>query len=152
MYCASCGQPVRNGSVSREYEKQTKAPFYLYSGMILVGLLIAGGIALSAFGAYKRDHYIDHPQVGDVYLIKRDLPAPAAWYFLRIANIHGDTAFLYHSNLEYNAYVYRFSSDDYFVSGEESAYSITQIKAMFQKGIIANVFRNYEDSGFGRLK
>jgi hypothetical protein len=114
--------------------------------------LIAAGIVLSAFGAHQRDQYIDHPQVGDVYLVKRDLPAPAAWYFQRIAKIHGDTAVVYHSNLEYNTYVYRFNSDDYFVSGEESDYSTALLKAMFQKGIIANIFRDYEDTGFGRIK
>src|SRR5450755_901779 len=54
MCCASCGQVVRIDSVSREYEKRTKTPFYLYSGMILVGLLIAAGFALSAYGAHQR--------------------------------------------------------------------------------------------------
>ena len=75
-----------------------------------------------------------------------------AWYFLRIAKMHGDTAVVYHSNLEYNAYVYRFNNDDYFVSGEESEYPTALLKSMFQKGIIANVFRDYDDTGFGRVK
>jgi len=152
IYCASCGQVVRIDSLSREYEKRTKTPFYLYSGTILVGFLIVAGIVLSAFGAYQRDKYINNPQVGDVYLVKRDLPAPTAWYFLRITKIHGDTAVVYHSNLEYNAYVYRFNSDDYFVSGEDSDYPTALLKTMFQKGIIANIFRDYEDTGFGRIK
>jgi len=120
--------------------------------MILVGLLIATGFALSAYGAHQRDRYIDHPQVGDVYLVKRDLPAPTTWYFLRIAKIRGDTAVVYHSNLEYNAYVYSFNSDNYFVSGEESDYPLTLLKTMFQKEIIENIFRDYEDTGFGRIK
>ena len=152
MYCASCGQPVRIDSVSREYEKRTKTPFYLYSGMILVGLLIAAGFVLNASGAHQRDQYIDHPQVGDVYLVKRDLPLQSTWYFLRIVKIHGDTAVTNHSNLEYNTYVYKFNSDDYFVSGEESEYPTALLKTMFQKGVIVNIFRDYEDTGFGRVK
>ena len=57
-----------------------------------------------------------------------------------------------YTNLEYNAYVDRFNSDDYFVSGEVTDYPTALLKTMFQKGIIANVFRDYEDSGFGRIK
>ncbi len=152
MYCASCGEVVRIDSLSREYEKRTKAPLYLYSGTILIGLLIAAGIFLSAFGARQRDIYIDHPQVGDVYVIKRDSPAPTAWYFLRIAKMRGDTAIVYHSNLEYNAYVYQFNDDDYFVSSEESEYSTAQLRSMFQRGIIANVFRDNDNTGFSRIK
>src|SRR5882757_5515391 len=53
IYCASCGQVVRIDSLSREYEKRTKTPFYLYCGTILVGFLIVAGIVLSAFGAYQ---------------------------------------------------------------------------------------------------
>lgn len=152
MYCASCLQPVRIDSVGREYENRTKTPFYLYSGMILVGLLVASGFVVSAFGAHQRDQYIDHPQVNDVYLVKRDLPQQSTWYFLRIVKIHGDTAVTYHSNLEYNAYVYKFNSDDYFVSGEESEYPTALLKTMFQKGIIVGIFRDYDDTGFARIK
>ena len=72
--------------------------------------------------------------------------------FLRISKIHGDTAVVYHNNLEYNAYVYKFNNDDYFVSSEESDYPIDLLKTMFQKEIIANIFRDYEDTGFGRIK
>lgn len=152
MYCASCGQPVRIDSVGLEYEKRTKVPFYLYAGTIFIGLLLATGIILSVFGSYQRDQYIDHPQIGDVYLVKRDLPAPAIWYFMRIARIHGDTAVVYHNNLEYNAYTYRLNSDDYFVSGKEIEYSTELLKTMFQKGIIVNVFRDYDSAGFNRIK
>ena len=152
IYCASCGQGMRSDSLSREYEKRTKTPFYFYSGTIVIGLVIAGLIVGSAFGSLKRGTYIDHPQVGDVYLIKRDLPAPAAWYFLRVVKIHGDTAVVCHSNLEYNSYVDRFNSDDYFVSSEESEYPTALLKTMFQKGIIADVFRDYDNTGFGRIK
>ena len=152
IYCASCGQPVRIGSVSQEYEKRTKTPFYLYSGTILVGLFVVAGFALSAFSAYQRHQYIDHPQVGDVYIVKRELPASTTWYFLRIAKIHGDTAATYHSNLEYNDFVSDFNGDDYFVSGEESDYPTALLKTMYQKGIIVTIFRDYEDTGFGRIK
>jgi hypothetical protein len=67
--CASCGKGIRFHSLSREYEKRTRTPFYLYAGTILVGLLIAAGFVLSAIGAHERDGYIKSPQVGDVYLV-----------------------------------------------------------------------------------
>jgi hypothetical protein len=152
MYCSSCGQPVRIDSVSREYEKRTKTPLYLYSGTILVGLLIAAGFLLSAFGAHEREQYIDHPQVGDVYVVKKELPQHSTWYFLRIVKMYGDTAITYHSNLEYNAYVYKMNNDDYFVSGEESEYPTALLKTMFEKGFIVGIFRDYDDTGFGRVK
>jgi hypothetical protein len=152
MYCATCGQPVRIDSLSRQYEKQTRAPFYLYSGTILVGLLIAAGFILSAFSEHQRTGYIDHPKVGDVYFVKKDLPASTAWYFLRIAEIKGDTAFVYHSSLQYNIAVYNFNNDDYFVSGEELGYPTTILKTMYQKGIISSVFRDYDGTGFNRIK
>ncbi len=152
MYCATCGQPVRIDSLSRQYEKKTRAPFYLYSGIILIGLLVAAGVAVSAFGAYQRTGYIDHPKVGDVYLVKRDLPAPTTWYFLRIAQMKGDTAVVYHSNLGYDAAVYSFNNDDYFVSGEESEFTTGLLKGMYQKGVITTIFRDYNGTGFNRIK
>ena len=152
MYCASCGQPVRIDSLSRQYEKKTRAPFYLYSGIILIGLLVAAGLAVSAFGSYQRTGYIDHPQVGDVYLVKRDEPAPTAWYFLRIAEMKGDTALVYHSSLQYNAAVYAFNTEDYFVSDEEVGYTTAQLKTMYEKGTISSVFRDYNGTGFNRIK
>ena len=152
MYCASCGQGVRIDSLSREYEQKTRAPYYLYSGTILVCLLIAAGIVLSMVGAHQRDGYIKYPQVGDVYLVKRDLPAPAAWYFLRIAQLRADTAVVYHSHLEYSTSVYQFNAEDYFVSDEESKYSVADLKAMYQKGIIATIFRDDDNTAFSRVK
>ena len=152
MYCASCGHGVRLDSLSREYEKKTRAPFYLYSGTILIGLLIAAGIVVSMVGAHQRDGYIKNPHVGDVYLVKRDSPPPTAWYFLRIAQMRGDTAVVYHSHLEYSASVYQFNVDDYFVSGEESEYPTADLKGLYQKGTIVTIFRDEDNTGFSRIK
>lgn len=113
---------------------------------------VAAGFALSAYGTHQRSQYIDHPQVGDVYLVKRALPEQTTWYFLRIAGIKGDTAVTFRSHLEYSDYVYKFNNEDYFVSGEESRYPMTLLKEMFQKGVIVTIFRDYDDTGFARVK
>jgi hypothetical protein len=42
-WCNKCTQPFRNDSMNREYEKKTKAPFYLYSFTIIVALLVIVG-------------------------------------------------------------------------------------------------------------
>ncbi len=152
MYCASCGQPTRIGSVSREYENRTKTPFYLYAGMILLGLLVAAGFVVSAYGSHQRDQYIAHPQAGDVYLVKNESPGQTTYYFLRIAGLRSDTAITYHSHLEYNAAVYRFNRDDYFVEGEESTYPTALLKTMYQKGVIVTIFRDEDNTGFSRIK
>ena len=46
-HCSSCGQPFRNDTMNREYEKKTRTPFYLYTLTILIGLLIAAGFAVN---------------------------------------------------------------------------------------------------------
>ena len=42
-YCNKCTQPFRNDSMNREYEAKTKAPFYLYTFIIIVALLFVVG-------------------------------------------------------------------------------------------------------------
>ena len=47
IFCNSCGDRIRSNSLSKEYESKTKVPFYLYSGAIVVGLVLFYALAIN---------------------------------------------------------------------------------------------------------
>ena len=54
------------GSVQTHHPKNMKsksrAPFYLYSGLLLVGLVVLSLLAAMGWGTYKRSRYISAPK------------------------------------------------------------------------------------------
>jgi hypothetical protein len=61
IYCNSCGSRIRSNSLSKEYESKTKVPFYLYSGVILVGLVLLLALAANLLGMLERSRHISNP-------------------------------------------------------------------------------------------
>ena len=153
LTCNSCGQPMRIDSLQAAYEKSAKSPFYLYSGLILVALLVIWLVNINGNTQKQKELYVANPQAGDVYLVRDDKSKQVSYYFLKIADIWGDSVIVYHGNLEYNGFVSRLHEDDYFVQDEQLIYTKKELKQMLEKGGINAVERGYgNDEGFNRVK
>lgn len=154
IQCNSCGKLIRWDSLAKEYESKTRLPFYLYTGIILIGVAILGGFGISLWGSHERAGYITQPQPGDVYLVKDHQPASDSYYFLRVMRVNGDSVIACHNNLIYNDYTPVFSPEDYFVADQEVAYTKALVKEMYDKDFIVTVQRDYslQQTGFDRLE
>lgn len=151
--CNNCGEPFRVDSVQKDYENNTRLPVYLYSGLIMVVALILLLVNENIKTQKEKARIVEDPRVGDVYTIRKDENNSTSYYFLRAAQIKGDTVYAYHSNLIYNGYITQLNDEDFFVKAEELIFTKKELKEMLDKGEINDVERNYEaDAGFDRIK
>ncbi len=102
--CLNCDKEYKSkkltGSLKLAYEnlkRQTPVPKYLYSGLILVLVLIPVMIYMSMNGRAEKHQLISTPQLNDVYKVQ----LPNRKYALyKVAEIKGDTVFVRKSNKE----------------------------------------------------
>ncbi len=105
------------------------------------------------WGQHERSSYISNPKVGDVYVIKNDSAIMNGYNFVKVKRIAGDSVIAFPNHLLYLTGTSAFSSEDYFDADQEAGYSKTQLRQLFDKGTIENVFRDYgEATGFNRMK
>ena len=153
IHCNSCGQPFRSDSLNKEYELKTRVPFYLSTGTILVALLILAGASISLIAQYQRSSFVANPKVGDVYRIREDSGRANTYFFVRIANINGDSVFAFDNTMRYLEPASNFDPADYFSEQEQILFTKSQLKEMLKNGTISEVERDYgQDNGFNRIK
>jgi hypothetical protein len=153
ILCNACGEPFRSDSLQKEYASVTKAPFYLYSGIVLGVCFIAAIIIVTNNADKEKVQMVAHPQVGDVYLLKNGSGEAASYYFIRVARMNGDSIIAYHSNLQYNQSRVQFSQDEHFVADDEMVLTRPQLKEMLQNGMVDAGSRGYGDGeGFNRIR
>jgi hypothetical protein len=153
LKCNSCGQQLRMDSLQGEYEKKTRNPFYLYSGLILIGGLILLIVNESISKQKEKKQFVQEPQAGDVYFMREEIDNKPSYYFLRIASVEGDSVIVYHGNLMYNGYLSKPQKEDYFVKDDKLIYAKSELVKMLEKDEINSVERNYRnEDGFDRIK
>jgi len=119
----------------------------LLAGLIIV--LIIGNLDTQK----EKAAFVANPKIGDVYLIRKDENGSTNYFFLRLANIRGDTVIAYHNNLEYHSFVTKLNDDDFFVKDEQLFFTKRELKQMLDKMEINSVERNYgNDEGFNRIR
>jgi hypothetical protein len=151
--CNQCQAPVLIESLKKEYAKTARAPVYLYSLFILIGLLVTWVIYAEQRDKNNTALLVADPKAGDVYIIKREQSGVTLWSFLKAASVQGDTVLVYQNHLEYTGYVSTFNSEDYFIKSEQLYYTKKELKQMLEKDVIHEVKRDYGDSeGFNRFK
>ncbi|WP_394341592.1 hypothetical protein [Paraflavitalea soli] len=141
MYCYHCSSFIRFDSLQHEYEKKTRIPFWLYSGLLLVGCLIVTIVVAANIDAKEERIFVQHPQAGDVYTIRDDKGGKLRYFFLKVNSIQGDSVFTLHSNLEYSRYISKPQSKDFFVEDEELVFTKAELLQMLDKGEISSVKR-----------
>jgi len=153
MRCNNCGEPMRFEPLQKHYEGLTKTPIYLYAVPLLVAALIIF-LIISNFRTQKeKAAFVAHPEVDDVYRIRKDDNSSTTYFFLRLVRINDDTVIAYHNNLEYHGFVTKLNNDDFFVKDEELFFTKSELKQMLDNGEINAVERNYENAkGFNRIR
>ena len=151
--CANCGDDTRSENILRKYEKRAKTPFYLFSALILAAGIGVYWIYWNNNNQKNRAEYVANPKVGDVFTISESRNDGTAYYFLRLAEIKGDTVMAIHSSLEYNYFVNYMVWDDHFVKEDTSLYVRKHLKEMLENGEIYMVRRDYgKGSGFNEIR
>ncbi len=150
--CGNCGQPYKDPSLEEdyymeleeEYEKRTKNPIYLYSGLILIFLLTLFMVSSNLRTQQQKAEYIARPQTGDTYLIKVRRDDHKVYYFLHVTRIIGDSVFTQRSHQEYRRFTSKMKEADYFEPGRELLYTKAMLKKMLVEHQITSVDRDAE--------
>jgi len=151
--CANCGDDTKSENLIKKYEKRARTPVYLFSALILAALIGAYWIYWNSDNQKNNAQYVANPMVGDVYTVREHRTGGTTWYFLRLAEIKGDTLMAIHSSLEYNNFVNATEGDDYFVKNDTSLHTRKELTNMLEDGEIYRVRRNYgKGSGFNQIK
>lgn len=153
IICNNCSQPIRIDSLQKHYEEITKIPFFLYTGLILIGGFIASMFGLSAFVSYQQSEYTKQPQVGDVFEIKNIGEKEfISYYFLRVNTVNSDSIKFYRNHLLYLESTSKFEDNDFFEKDDTVSISKKVIQDMDEKGNIITVQRTYgTNAGFNKI-
>ncbi len=153
IYCSSCGSRIRSDSLSKEYESKTRVPLYLYSGLLLVGLVALMLLAGAGWGTYQRSRYISDPKVGDVYLMKVAQGKLDGYRFVRVSRLSEDSVIGIENDMLYLFSTSSFSAEDHFDPNEQILFSKSHLKQLYKEDSIETIFRDYSSStGFNRIK
>ncbi|MFS4482160.1 hypothetical protein ACKGJY_04035 [Hyunsoonleella sp. 2307UL5-6] len=124
-----------------ETEKHTGIPFLHFSGLAVIGLVIA---YFSYSGAkHKEDEadYIKTPNIGDVYSIK----AEAAGHFttMKVTKIEGDSVFLVFNDYEIDkrSAIYKIDKSNNYTNSND-ALTKEQLQFLYEEKEIFNIDRD----------
>jgi hypothetical protein len=150
-YCNNCRISRKeiysqNGA---HFNKVTKTPIFMYSWLIIIGLLILYTTVNSISVKNKEKEYIKNPIKGDVYSVKfKDDKNQDAYSLIKVVDIANDSIYFFQCNVYYNQSINTLNSDEYFII-DTFANSATEIANMYDEGIITRIERNYEtNTGF----
>jgi hypothetical protein len=151
--CKVCDEPVRDENIKKNIKKQVKAPFYLFSIPIIILSVITLGIILNLKTQKEKDLMINHPKVGDVYLMVNTKNELSTYYFNIVFDIKNDSIMMYRNRYEYSQYTVQLNRDDYFDKSNVYKISSTELKTMHESSAINAIIRNYnKDNEFNRFK
>jgi hypothetical protein len=142
--CLNCKDSFNDQKVLH-YLSITKTPFYLYSGLILFGLLFISVIYGNINTQNKKLKYVENPKVNDVYLIQsKDQEDNTTYYFMKIKRLNGDTVEVIHNAYEYNRFISKLDTADYFDTSESYLFLKSELKAYLNESKISIIERDYE--------
>jgi len=151
--CLTCGDDTKSENLIRKYEKQAKVPFWLFSALILAACITAYWFYWDSNNKRHNAEYVANPAVGDVYTVSERGTIGMTYYFLRLAEVKGDTVAAIHSSLEYNYFVNTMTGEDHFVKDDTSLYAKKELMRMLENGEIYMVRRGYgKGSGFNKIR
>ena len=147
--CGNCGKPYKDPVLEEdyyieledEYEKRTKNPLYLYSGLLLIALLTLFMVFSNLRTQQQKAEYIAQPQTGDTYLIREKRADHKVYYYLNVYRISGDSVFTHPGHLEYLSFARKMKKGDYFETDQVRPYTKQLLKKMLDDGMIIKAER-----------
>lgn len=151
--CKQCGRANPSAAVQEHYESMTRTPFYLYFLLILIAAGIGYGFWENQRTQVEKSRFAKNPEKGDVYTVKEADKDSTTYYFLRVAELSGDTVLVLHSYLEYGGYVSAMTPKDHFVKDDTLYYLKKEILQLQDSGVIVAIDREYDSyKGFSRVQ
>lgn len=150
--CKVCDEPVRDENIKKNIKNQVKAPFHFFSIPIILFCVITLGITLNLKAQKEKDLMINHPKVGDVYLMVNDKNQLNPYYFNFVFDIKNDSIMMYRNRNEYSHYTEQFNEDDYFDTSTVYKISTNELKTMHERNAFNSIIRNYKENEFNRFK
>jgi hypothetical protein len=127
-----------------EYEKRTKSPIYLYSGLILITALVLFIVISNRRYQQLKSERIENPQTGDAYLIREKRAGRKYYHYTSAFRVTNDSVFTHPGNLEYLGFVRKMDKRDYFDTTIVRPYAKQQLQQMLEDGMIIKVIRDKE--------
>jgi len=153
--CNSCGAQSVDGAMLKEYASNAKTPIWFFSGLILIGLIIAFTVNQNYANQREKKQFVQNPKIGDVYMVKDEsgtFAGSSGYYFLRISHLDGDSVFVHPNNYVYNKYVSDLDTKDFFLKDIEFAFTKKKLSEMLDKDEIYRIDRDYNSStGYDRM-
>lgn len=123
-----------------ELEKHSGVPIWHFTGLIIIACFIG----LLTYNSHKDDlnkqAYSEHPEVGDVFSIKSETEGRFTCF--KVHKVTGDSLFVVFNDYEIDKKYSIDEIDNYSnYTSEPEGYKISEIKALFDDGIIYDIDR-----------
>lgn len=147
--CGDCGKPYKDPVLEEDYydeledayEKRTKSPVYLYTGLLLTALLVLFIIFSNVRHQQLKAERIANPQNGDTYLIREKRAGRKYYYYMNVFRVSSDSVFTHPGHYEYLAFARKMARRDYFDTALVRPYSKQQLLQMLDEGMIIKAER-----------
>ena len=133
------------------YATKTRTPFYLYSGLIIIGLFVLFMIKVNLDTQGEKKLFVKNPKPGDVYLIRDEVEKKVSYYFFKVVEVRDSSIILNHNRFVYDRYVSGMQKDDSFEE-EELFFSRSELIKMLEEDKITSVDRIEEAPGAKDVK
>lgn len=142
--CSHCKQTLTSKEFNDEYrefydqvKQNRRPPVYMYSGLILIGLLIVSAVISGNKHEAALRKQIANPRAGQVYFIKE---AHRRYTLYKVVDTARDSVYVLFHMMETNKErgLRELKTQDIYDS-EKQAYSISQIEAMLAEGKLIDI-------------
>jgi len=137
--CSHCKQTLTVKEFNDEYrefynqvKQNRRPPFYMYSGLILLGLLITAAVIAGKKDEARLRERIAHPRAGDVYSIKE---GQGRYTLYKVADTAKDSVYILFHLMEISREkgLNMLKSQDLY-DNKKQAFSIGEIESMHKEG------------------
>lgn len=126
--------------LNRENElKPSKNPVWMYSGLLILGVIIPLAFFQSSRADSKKDNYVNNPKVGDVYYLNS---LPSKYTTMKIAAVEKDSVHFILNDTSVTKFVKVFSiNEDHYYSTKNKSYSKSQLTKLLENDSIYSIDR-----------
>jgi hypothetical protein len=151
--CRNCGDETALDNIVKKYGARTRTPFYLYSAILLVIVIVAFWFYWKKNDKKLDAEYASHPEVGDVYTMAGEDRNGTNYSFLKVIRAKGDSVVVLPNRYTYGGFVSDLGEDDYFDREDSSFIRKRDLISWVENGKIYSVSRYYgKSSNFNQVK
>lgn len=159
IVCGNCSLETKPKHVSeevRQFAKKLKStvkfPFYMFSGIGLIAVLIAVFAFMGFQDNQKMEGYLENPQANDIYfLYDKEEPSDYKYYLWKATEVKGDSVYVTFNSFHYNYEPTSLESEDGFYEMSLAMHKVS-LKELYDKDELRTVQRGFKSGrGFDRI-